>query len=311
MARRAMAGLLAAVALAAVTGCGAGTGREKPGGRGVQLRVTRDFGERRLSQASAAKVREGQKVLRFLRGSNKVTTRPGGGVVQSIDGLPGKDRSGGEDWFFYVNGIASDRGAGDYDLHPGDVVQWDYRYWRAAHAVRATVGAFPEPFLHGIDGKRFPVRVECEDAASEACREVKDTLRAEGVPATGAALGTAGVQNVARVVVATWSRARELLSVKAIEQGPKRSGVFARYVGRDLELLDQRGKVARTEGADSGLVAALRPTDKEVVWVVTGGSARGVQTAARAFRPTALRDAFAVAVPARGATVKLPVGAGR
>jgi len=111
--------------------------------------------------------------------------------------------------------------------------------------------------------------------------------------------------------VATWPRARELLSVKAIEQGPKRSGVFARYAGSDLELLDQRGKVARTEGPDSGLVAALRPTDKEVVWVVTGGSPRGVRNAARAFRPAALRDAFAVAAPARGETVKLPVGAGR
>lgn len=310
MARRALAGLLAAVAVAAVTACGMGAGGEKSGG-GVQLRVTRDFGQQRLSQASAAKVREGQTVLRFLRGSNKVTTRPGGGVVQAIDGLSGKGRGGGEDWSFYVNGIASDRGAGDYDLHPGDVVQWDYRDRRAAHDVRATVGAFPEPFLHGIDGKRLPVRVECEGAASEACRQVKDTLRGEGVPATGATLGAPGVQNVARVVVATWPRARELPSVKAIEQGPKHSGVFARYAGRHLVLLDQRGEVARTEGPDSGLVAALRPTDMEVVWVVTGASPRGVRNAARAFRADALRDAFAVAAPARGATVKLPVGAGR
>lgn len=310
MTRRALAGLLAAVTLSAVAGCGVGAGSQEAGG-GVELRVTRDFGERRLSQGSAATVREGDTVMRFLRASNKITTRYGGGFVQSIDGLSGKGRGGGEDWFFYVNGIGSDRGAADYDLHPGDVVQWDYRYWRAAQDARAMVGAFPEPFVHGIDGKRFPVRVECEDADSQACRQIKDTLGKEGVRATGATLGTSGVQNVARVVVATWPRARELFSVKAIEQGPKRSGVFARYAGRDLELLDQRGKVARTEGPDSGLVAALRPTDKEVVWVVTGGSPRGVRNAARAFRPAALRDAFAVAAPARGETVKLPVGAGR
>ena len=28
----------------------------------------------------------------------------------------------------------------------------------------AVVGSFPEPFLHGIDGKRLPVRIECADA---------------------------------------------------------------------------------------------------------------------------------------------------
>lgn len=310
MARRALGGLLAAVALVAGAGCGVGAGAEKKGG-GAQLRVTRDFGQKPLSQASAATVRDGQTVMRFLRGSNKVKTRYGGGFVQSIDGLSGTGRGGEKDWFFYVNGIASDRGAADYDLHPGDVVQWDYRYWRAAQDVRANVGAFPEPFLHGLDGKRFPVRVECEDPSSQACGGVKETLRAEGVPATGAALGTSGGQNVARVVVATWSRARELPSLKAIERGPGRSGVFARYAGRDLELLDQRGRVVRTEGADSGLVAALRPTDMEVVWVVTGGSSKGVDKAASAFRTDALRDAFAVAAPARGPAVKLPVGAGR
>jgi len=179
MTRRALAGLLAAVTLAAVAGCGVGAGPQEAGG-GVELRVTRDFGERRLSQGSAATVREGDTVMRFLRASNKITTRYGGGFVQSIDGLSGKGRGGGEDWFFYVNGIGSDRGAADYGLHPGDVVQWDYRYWRAAQDARAMVGAFPEPFVHGIDGKRFPVRVECEDADSQACRQIKDTLGRRG-----------------------------------------------------------------------------------------------------------------------------------
>ena len=75
------------------------------------------------------------------------------------------------------------------------------------------------------------------------CERVKKTLRDAGVPATGSALGTQGTQNVARVVVATWDRAREQPTIRALEQGPKRSAVFARFsADGDLTLLDERGR---------------------------------------------------------------------
>ena len=246
--------------------------------------------------------------MRFLRSNNDVETRFGGGFVQAIDGLAGDGASGTLDWFFYVNGIESGRGAAEYELSPGDVVQWDFRDWSETMDVRATVGAFPEPFLHGLDGKRFPVRVECEDADSDACRRVKDVLIEAGVPATGSTLGVPGSQNVIRVVVATWSRARQLNTTRVIESGPRESGVFGRFTeeGESLELLDLDGEVVRTGGPDTGLIAALRPTDKEFVWVVTGGSEQAVESAAAAFEAGALRDAFAVAV--EGETVsKLPL----
>jgi hypothetical protein len=113
------------------------------------------------------------------------------------------------------------------------------------------------------------------------------------------------------VVVARWKTARQLPTIRAIERGPERSGVFARFAGDDLQLLDQSGRVARTAGAGSGLVAALRPTDESLLWLVTGGNDAGVRRAARALRATDLRDAFAVAAPADGPVVPLPVGAGR
>ena len=310
MGRRALSLLLAAAALCAVAGCGLGPGSEKEGG-GAQLRVTRDFGQKELSHASAARVRDGQTVMRFLRSSSRVTTRYGGGFVQSVDGLAGKGGGGGQDWFFYVNGIGANRGAADYDLHPGDVVQWDYRYWKAAQDVRAIVGSYPEPFVHGLDGKRLPVRVECEDAERGPCDDVKKALGDVGAAASGAALGTSGTRDVARVVVGRWAAVRQLPTVKAIERGPRRSGVFARYAGNRLQLLDEQGRLKRTAGPDTGLVAALRPTDEALVWVVTGGNDAGVRNAARALRPADLRDAFAVAAPPGGPVAPLPLGAGR
>jgi hypothetical protein len=298
-------------AMAAVAGCGFGPGDEQSG-KGVGLRVTRDFGHELLSSEKSRPIREGETVMRLLRSSNEVGTRFGGAFVQSIDGLEGRGVTGAHDWFFYVNGIESDRGAADYELSPGDVVTWDYRDWGAAMGVRAIVGAFPQPFLGGLDGKRFPVRVECEDASGDPCEEVKARLRDLGVPATGASLGAPGTQRVARVVVATWSRARELPSARQLERGPKISGVFARFAedGAALELLGEDGETARTDRAGGGLVAALRPTDNELLWLVVGVDDAGVANAAEAFRARDLRDAFAVAAGPKGVH-KLPLEIGK
>jgi len=298
---RGAASLLAVLAALAAAGCGLGPGAQREGG-GATLRVTRDFGRELLSSATVGKVREDQTVLRLLRSRNKVKTRYGGGFVQSIDGLSGQGQSGFADWFYYVNGLEADKGAAQYELTPGDIVQWDYRNWRETMDVRATVGAFPEPFLHGLEGRRFPTRVECEDAVSRACKTVKRNLDEAGVPATGAALGAPGTQEVARVVVATWQRARELPTVRALEDEAGESGVFARFRdgGRKLELLDERGEVADTAGADTGLVAARRPSDTEILWVVTGGDQRGLDAAVRVFEADTLRDAFAVAATPDG-----------
>ncbi|HEU0018863.1 MAG TPA: DUF4430 domain-containing protein [Thermoleophilaceae bacterium] len=305
--RRALLALLAAAALAATPGCGLGAGAERSGA-GADLRVTRDFGHQLVLAKDGLKIREDETAMRLLKRHADVETRFGGGFVQSIDGLAGRGADGTDDWFYYVNGIEADEGAADYELSPGDVVQWDRHDWSETAVVPAIVGAFPQPFLDGLGGKRFPVRVECQDAESAPCRQVKQALRDAGVPANGAALGAPGNQNVARVVVADWATARQQPTARLVELGPRRSGVFARFTdgGDTLELLGRDGEPARDAGAGSGLVAALRPNDRELLWLVTGVDDAGVEAAAAALRPRDLRDAFAIAVVG-GRVAKLPL----
>ena len=295
------------VLLVALAGCGVGEGSEKSG-EGAQLRVTRDFGRELLSSATQETLRESSTAMRLVQANNDVETRYGGRFVQSIDGLKGGGVGGSVDWFYFVNGFEADVGAAEYELSPGDIVQWDFRNWRGTPEVRAIVGAFPEPFVSGSEGKRRPVRVECGNA-EEACATVKRVLRDAGVPATGASLGATGTQNVIRVVVAPWKQARELPSVAVLEESSRRSGVFARFDdGGSLSLLDERGRAVRDAGTGAGLVAAVIPRADELVWVVTGGTAEGVDAAASAVDPATLRDAFAVAVTESGAE-KLPLEA--
>lgn len=308
-ARAPLACVVAAVAVA-LAGCGLGPGEERAGA-GADLRVTRDFGQRLLLAEDGVTIREDDTVMRLLSAHADVETRFGGNFVQGIDGLSGAGPSGGSDWFYFVNGIEASEGAAEFELSPGDVVQWDYRDWGAAMDVRAIVGAYPQPLLDGYQGRRFPVRVECEDAASLPCRTVRQRLEDDGIPASGASLGAPGDQEVARVIVARWQRARELPTARLLELGPDRSGVFARFAdgGATLELLGRDGDVVRTAGAGAGVVAAVRPTDSELAWLVVGVDERGLAAAARALRPAALRDAFAVAVTA-GGVEPLPLGGG-
>lgn len=305
---RVLGALACAAAVALPAGCGLGEGDEQAGG--ATLRVTRDFGRAELGSADTETLREGGTVMRFLRSKFDVETRFGGGFVQSIDGLAGDGSSGRRDWFFFVNGIESDVGAAEYELSPGDKVQWDLRHWRAAMRVPAIVGAYPEPFRSGIGGKRRPVRVECEEAAAEPCRDAKDSLERAGVPVSGSSLGAPGTETVTRLVVARWPQARIVRGAPALEDGPQASGVFARFGadGRSLELLDEDGKVARTirPGDGTALVAALRPRDDELIWLVTALDEEGLAAGVAALREKRLRDAFAVAVTGR-TVEKLPL----
>jgi hypothetical protein len=300
----ALPALLGALAVL-LAGCGAGAGAAPSQTR---LTVTQDFGSREQHDLATPKVSGSETVMRLLQRNAKVTTRFGGGFVQSIDGIAGGRRAGRPlDWFYYVNGVEASEGAGAVRLHPGDRVWWDRHDWGAAMRVPAVVGSFPEPFLHGFGGRRLPVRIECVDPAAPACDQVFKTLTGLDVPAAKGGLRTAQTEQTLRVVVGPWIAARDDLALRQMESGPARSGVYARPApdGRTIRALDARGRATRTLGAGTGLVAAAREGDGPPVWTVTGTDAGGVAAAAKAFTARALDRRFAVAVVG-GRPVALP-----
>lgn len=279
--------------IAALSGCGLGAG---PTPDSVQLTITRDFGGGSVADFARPKVSGSDTVMRMLERNATVGTRYGGGFVQSIDGLAGN--SGQVDWFYYINGVEAGKGAAATALHAGDHVWWDRHYWGAAADVRAVVGAFPEPFVHGQSGKRFPVRVECEQPSSPACGVVSHQLTGLGIPAGRGGLALAEYNDVLRVLVGSWSRLRTDLAARQLESGPRASGVYARIdpSGSSITTLDEHGAPRQKLGAGSGLVAATRYGDQPPVWVVTGTDAAGIAAAARAFEAGALNGSFALAI---------------
>jgi Domain of unknown function (DUF4430) len=172
--------LLAALAL---TGCG-GAGPSAADGT-AHLWVTRDRGSAVLVDTT---VPAGQTLLRALKSKADVTTRYGGGFVQSIDGIEGSARHR-RDWFWFVNGLAGDRSATAYRLRAGDVAWWDYRNWADdAGTLEVVAGAFPEPFLHGYDGRARPAVVRFAPGLRAGARRIARALGTTDVAPLGVSL---------------------------------------------------------------------------------------------------------------------------
>lgn len=298
-------GVAVAVA-AALVGCGLGAGAAP---KDVGLVVTSDFGARVLPSAGPLQVKGQETAMSLLERNYRVATSDGGGFVESVDGLSG-GREGGEpvDWFYYVDGVEATAGAAATNVRSGERIWWDRHDWSQTEGIPAVVGSFPEPFLHGIEGKRLPVRVECATVAGYACRTVAARLRAVGVPAAIGALQGAPAPGSLRVLVAPWASIAREPTARSLASGPRASGVYAQFSGGGgaLALLEGDGRTARTLRAGGGLIAATRSGAEPPVWLVTGTDGRGVELAARAFDRRTLQDRFAVALSPGGAT-PLPV----
>jgi hypothetical protein len=183
----------ALLVLLLLVGCGGVAGE----GQGTAtLWITRDRGGEVLFEGT---VPAGLTVLQALDREVDVDTRYGGRFVQAIDGLEGS-LAGGRDWFYFVNGVAADRGAAEYRLRPGEIAWWDYRRWRGDVETQVVVGAFPEPFVHGYAGKVRPVAVRYRyPAQRSAAMAIARLIRARSVAKEG--VPTARGTSVVRIVV--------------------------------------------------------------------------------------------------------------
>ncbi len=283
----------AIVCALALAGCGLGPG---PGTGDVSVTVTRDFGAHGIAHATEARVPGSETVMRTLTRRLRITTRYGGGFVESINRVSGDPSH--VDWFYYVNGVQGAKGAAVTAVHRGDRIWWDLHDWSATQSIPAVVGSFPEPFLHGVGGRRLPTAIECAPDVGRACTRVGNELSAQGVPVATQLIGTGSGTDSLSVVVGTWRDVRPEIVASLISQGPSGSGVYARFAngGSELDLLNPRGHVARRLGSGAGLIAATASGSDQPTWLIVGTDSAGVAAAAAAFKPAALNHHFALAV---------------
>lgn len=303
-------GVLAALALlaapGALAGCGLGAGATPTDTR---LVISRDFGQTDPRTFDDPKPSGSDTVMRLLQRNARVLTRYGGGFVQAIDGVKGGTRAGrAVDWFFYVNGVESREGAAAFKVRSGDHVWWDHHEWEGGSGSPAVVGAFPEPFVHGVEGKRYPVRLECAVLEGDECNAVRDRLTAVGVVAGKGGIQRSLAKETLRIIVGRWEQIRGDQTVRSLERGPRASGVYARPAadGASIEILDPAGHPTRTLSSGAGLLAATRVDDLPPLWIVTGTDERGLRAAVSALDEASLRGTFALATEAGVGPLSVP-----
>ena len=263
------------------------------------LTVTRGYGSVRVATATVAHPPAGATALQVLKRRFSVAVGAGG----SVRAIRGVAAGVGSRWRLYLNGVAARPRA---RVHTGDRVWWDLE--GSGPAPRAVVGSFPEPFLHGLGGKRLPTTVDCAGDVSAACKHVAAVLAHAGVPSASQLLGAGSGQDSLAVVVGTWRDVRKALAAALLLRGPTDSGVFASFVdGRrpSLQLLDARGRIVGTARSGAGLIASLTQAAAPPTWLLVGTDPAGVNAAVQAFSAGRLRDHLALAVSG-GRDVPLP-----
>jgi len=288
-----------------------------PGNITVRIAVTRNFGEELLFERSL-ELKANTNALDALKQVAAVETAYGDGFVNAINGTrttfagPFGDR---QDWFFYVNGMASNTGALDYILHSGDIEQWDYHGWDFQQTTPATIGQFPEPFLHGQRNNIRPTVVTYTDNFEKEAVSLVQRLGGLGVKA-------AGMKKITELTETEKESSNLIIIglpdapvVSEINRQWRQLGLFARFDGKSLTVFNARGEVAGNYTSNTGIIMATQNpwnpggtgAGENVAWLISGTDESGVRAAVDVLvnRMDELKYAYAAVVNG-GKVTRLP-----
>ncbi|MEM3608328.1 MAG: DUF4430 domain-containing protein [Candidatus Bathyarchaeia archaeon] len=258
----------------------------------VRLIVSRDFGSTVILDETLT-LEEDTTALEALRIASEVETTYGGGFVTSIDGFKRGERDGVQvDWLYYINGLLASVGAADYILRDGDVERWDLHPWASLSMASALIGDYPEPFLHGYDGDRWPTLIlYSEDFRGEA-EDLRGHLSGLGVkvhlrPVSEAIMDGDGLGGFNLIIIGyfTDSLPSKLNGIH------DRLGYYAYYDedGGVVNAVDWKGGLHSFAGELSLIQASRNPWSPEgtsatskVAWLIAGTSAGAVGSAVEA-----------------------------
>jgi hypothetical protein len=283
----------------------------------ISLVVTCDFGKTIILEQTV-EINHATTALEALTEAVQVETKYGGGFVSAIDGTGAeyeKATNTKKDWFFYVNGMASNIGAGNYILQNRDVEQWDFRNWGYHQFVPAMIGAFPQPFTGGFQEKHKPTIVACEPDFTEQAKAIVEKLHNMG--ATGVTVkecsDLTGIDREENNLILIAGKENPLII--DLNNAYKKLGFFAYFNGEKLVVLDDAGSVVREYLNNCGLIQATQnPWNpggigacESVIWLISGTDIGGIHAALDKLinSPDSLRHACACVIE-NGEVMKIP-----
>lgn len=284
-------GLLALIALLFIVALCA-CSPQASGGSGADITVgvvvTQNFGQE-LMLDETIEVAAGTSAMEALQQVADVEVAYGGGFVNAINGVRSKYPTH-EDWFFYVNGLATNRGAADYRLRDGDIEHFDFHDWSFHIGVPAIIGDFPEPFLHGYRGQVHPTVIVYTDGLREDAETLGSRLvqlGVEGVSVEGVDKLTKEEKKSCNLIILG---TMDCELIEELDRVYQRLGFFVHFDDGEMKVLNAKGKVEAEYGTGCGVIQATQSpwnpdgvgACENVVWVVSGTNEAGVRMAASA-----------------------------
>jgi hypothetical protein len=284
-------------------------------GEGIDVRVvaTEDFGARALLNEEI-RVPSGTSAMEALLRIAEVETRYGGGFVNAINGVrsqfPTKD-----DWFIYVNGISINKGAGEYTLRDGDVVQFDLHDWHFRMFIPAIIGGFPASLLRGYEGQVRPTVIVYGEGLRDSAERLRNGLGELGLTEVSIQsvdnLSKSDKQRSNLAVIAT----EECSLVSELNRAWDRLGFFVHIEDGIMAVYDSTGESITEYEAGSGVIQSTQSpwnpkgigVCENVVWMISGTDEAGVRSAVDALidQHESFQFAFA-AVIAEGQAIRVP-----
>ncbi|MEJ2739170.1 MAG: DUF4430 domain-containing protein [Dehalococcoidia bacterium] len=288
----------------------------KPG-EAITLVITSGFGKNTIFEQTI-NIEKGTTAMEALTGAVQVETKYDGEFVSAINNTgPEYEKASGKknDWFFYMNGIASNSGAGSYTLMNGDVEHWDYRNWGYHQFVPAVIGAFPLPFINGFQGNVRPTTVVYETEFQKYAEDLAMKLGNEGTTSISSieyrAITDAAQKENNLIIIA----GKDNVLITELNNSHKKLGFFTCFNGDSLVILDDAGKVAYEYEKGCGLIQATqnpwnpRGTGvcENVVWTISGTDSESILGAADILcnNPDKIRNACACIV-INSEVIKIP-----
>jgi len=251
----------------------------------VQVIATTNYGEEELFNKKV-NIETTSSAFQVLSSTALVSTNYGGGFVNSINNISSTFSDGfgkKDDWFYYVNGLLSPVGALHYRVVDGDVIRWDYHHWGELRSITAVVADFPEPFLHGFQGKILPTTIVYEKDCEQQAYQIQSLLMQYGVQAS--CIVTEQVSSDVKashnlILLGTYANHEY---IQEINTHASELGVYVEWVNGYLEVFDVDGNSKDTYRV-GGVIAAVQnfwnpkgtTHGENVVWMITGLSSDDV-----------------------------------
>jgi len=253
----------------------------------ITISATTNFGKSILFSKELM-IEGGESAMDVLNEVADITCIYGGGFVESINGVKSQFAGGeGEkkDWFYYINGMLASVGATQYKLHSGDIEHWDFHDWRLDRMVTAIIGDYPEPFLHGYNGRVAETSIVYADEFYEAATGLQQSLEKQGVSISMKRfeeLSEYEKRSHNLILIDTYEN--ELIA--ELNANADQLGWFIEFDGKYIITLDETGEKDTSFDHGGVILATQNPWNpkgnwhcENVVWVVTGVTHEDVVTA--------------------------------